>query len=125
MVQVYLGDANRQLPSNPGSGSSAWDPPPKLCTCMSGCRTMLVFNDKNVAGEKLDNAPTMNDYFGTKLPAMFSARAFGIHKAAVDAHPDRFEMLQRTGKKAFDDPGFKDAFLKSKGFEFSIVESAY
>ena len=51
------------------------------------CRTMLVFNDKNVAGEKLDNAPTMNDYFGTKLPAMFSARAFGIHKAAVDAHP--------------------------------------
>ena len=63
------------------------------------CRTMLVFNDKNVAGEKLDNAPTMNDYFGTKLPAMFSARAFGIHKAAVDAHPDRFEMLQKTGKR--------------------------
>ena len=23
---------------------------------------------------------------------------------------------QRTGKKAFDDPGFKDAFLISKGF---------
>ena len=58
----------------------------------------------------------MNDYLGTNLPAMFSARAFGIHKAAVDAHPDRFEMLQKTGKKAFDDPGFKDAFLKSKGF---------
>ena len=80
------------------------------------CRTMLVFNDKNVAGEKLDNAPTMNDYFGTTLPAMFSARAFGIHKAAADAHPERFEMLQKTGKMAFDDPGFKDAFLKSKGF---------
>ncbi|MEK9910607.1 MAG: twin-arginine translocation signal domain-containing protein [Candidatus Puniceispirillum sp.] len=80
------------------------------------CRTMLVFNDKNVAGEKLDNAPTMNDYFGTKLPPMFSARAFGIHKAAVDAHPDRFELLQKTFKQTFADPGYKDAFLKSKGF---------
>ena len=80
------------------------------------CRTLLVFNDENVAGDKLNNAPTMNSYFGTKLPPMFSARAFGIHKAAVDAHPDRFELLQKTFKQTFDDPGYKDAFLKSKGF---------
>ena len=47
---------------------------------------------------------------------MFSARAFGIHKAAVDKHPDRFEQLQSTFKQTFADPGYKDAFLKSKGF---------
>jgi len=47
---------------------------------------------------------------------MFSARAFGIHKAAVDNHPDRFELLQKTFKQTFSDPGYKDAFLKTKGF---------
>lgn len=80
------------------------------------CRTLLVFNDENAAGDKLNNAPTMNQYFGTKLPPMFSARAFGIHKAAVDNHPDRFELLQKTFKQTFSDPGYKDAFLKTKGF---------
>jgi putative tricarboxylic transport membrane protein len=80
------------------------------------CRTLLVFDNKNLAGDKLSNAPTMNDYFGTKLPPMYSARAFGIHKKAVDQHPDRFEVLQKTFKDTFSDPGYKEAFLKSKGF---------
>ncbi|MDA7766207.1 tripartite tricarboxylate transporter substrate-binding protein [Alphaproteobacteria bacterium] len=80
------------------------------------CRTLLVFDNKNLAGDKLSNAPTMNDYFGTKLPPMYSARAFGIHKAAADKHPDRMELLQKTFKDAMNDPAYKDAFLKSKGF---------
>ena len=58
----------------------------------------------------------MNDYFGTKLPPMYSARAFGIHKAAADKYPDRLELLQKTFKDAMNDPAYKDAFLKSKGF---------
>ena len=80
------------------------------------CRTLLVFDNKNLAGDKLSNAPTMNDYFGTKLPPMYSARAFGIHKAAADKYPDRLELLQKTFKDAINDPAYKDAFLKSKGF---------
>jgi tripartite-type tricarboxylate transporter receptor subunit TctC len=77
--------------------------------------TLLVFNDENVLGEALDNAPTMNDQFGTDLPPMLSSRAFGIHKAAVDNHPDRFETLQSTFRKVFDDPDYKEAVLKAKG----------
>lgn len=78
-------------------------------------RTLLVFNDKNVLGERLDNAPTMNDHFGTKLPPMLSSRAFGIHKAAVDKYPDRFATIEETFKQVFDDPAFKKAYLKAKG----------
>ena len=66
-------------------------------------------------GERLDNAPTMNDYFGMSVPPMLSSRAFGIHKAAVDKHPDRFEKLQSSFRKVFDDPAFKEAYLKAKG----------
>ena len=78
-------------------------------------RTVLVFDDKNLAGEKLDNAPTMNDHFKTDLPPMLSSRAFGIHKAAVDKYPDRFALIQSSFKKVFPDPEFKEAYIKSKG----------
>ncbi|NIA69203.1 hypothetical protein HBA54_11440 [Pelagibius litoralis] len=78
-------------------------------------RTLLVFNDENVLGEALDSAPTMNQHFGTDLPPMLSSRAFGIHKAAIDNHPDRFEMLQSTFRKVFEDPDYKASVLKGKG----------
>lgn len=78
-------------------------------------RTLLVFDDKNVLGEALDNAPTMNDQFGTDLPPMLSSRAFGIHKAAIDNHPDRYEILDATFKKVFEDPDYKASVLKAKG----------
>jgi len=78
-------------------------------------RTLLIFNDDNPVGERLDNAPTMNDHFGTNLPPMLSSRAFGIHKAAVDKYPDRFELLQSTHRKVFDDPAFKTAYLELGG----------
>ena len=79
-------------------------------------RTLLVFGDKNVLGEALDNAPTMNDRFGTKLPPMLSARAFAIHRAAMDKYPDRFKILQDTFKQVFKDPAFKPAVLKARGY---------
>ncbi|NNG05563.1 MAG: hypothetical protein HKM95_15885, partial [Inquilinus sp.] len=79
-------------------------------------RTLLVFNDENLIGEALDNAPTMNGHFGTDLPPMLSSRAFGIHRAAVDAHPDRFEMLQTSFRKVFDDPEYKASVLGSNGY---------
>ncbi len=78
-------------------------------------RTLLVFNDKNVLGERLDNAPTINDHFGMNLPPMLSARAFAIHKAAIDKYPDRFKILQDTFKRVFADPEYKSAVKKAKG----------
>ncbi|MDH3316949.1 MAG: tripartite tricarboxylate transporter substrate-binding protein [Gammaproteobacteria bacterium] len=78
-------------------------------------RTLLVFNDKNVLGERLDNAPTINDHFGMKLPPLLSARAFAIHRAAIEQYPDRFQVLQDSFKKVFADPEYKAAVVKAKG----------
>ena len=46
---------------------------------------------------------------------MLSARAFGIHRKAVEDFPERFEVLTRTFKQAFDDPRLLEAYVKSKG----------
>lgn len=78
-------------------------------------RTLLVFNDENVLGERLDNAPTMNDHFGTNIPPLLSSRAFAIHRAAIERYPDRFQVLQETFKQVFNDSEYKEALLKAKG----------
>ncbi len=89
-------------------------------------RALLIFDDANPVPEKLNNAPTMNAHFKTDLPPMLSARAFAIHKAAIDKYPDRFKALEDTLKKTCADPAFKEqiqkagsdpAFLKYGGLE--------
>lgn len=77
-------------------------------------KTLLVFGENRV-GEALDNAPSINDAFGLDLPEMLSSRAFGIHKKAVDDHPDRFETLTRTFKETFDDERLLAAYVESRG----------
>ncbi len=78
-------------------------------------RTLLVFNDKNVAGARLNNAPTMNGHFGTSLPPLLSSRAFAIHTSVIKDHPDRFKILNDTIIKVFADPEYKAAVIKAKG----------
>jgi tripartite-type tricarboxylate transporter receptor subunit TctC len=78
-------------------------------------RTLLVFNDKNVAADRLNNAPTMNQHFGTSLPPLLSSRAFGIQTSVITDHPDRFKILNDTIKKVFADPAYKEAVIKAKG----------
>ena len=77
-------------------------------------KSLLVFGENRV-GDRLHNAPSMNDVYGTDLPEMLSARAFGIHKKAADDHPDRIEMLTSTFKAAFDDPALLEAYVAQKG----------
>ena len=76
--------------------------------------TLLVFGENRV-GDRLDDAPSMNDVYGTDLPEMLSSRAFGIHKKAADDHPDRMDKLMSTFKATFDDPALLDAYVASKG----------
>lgn len=78
-------------------------------------RTLLVFNDENVLGEALDNAPTMNQHFGTDIPPLLSARAFAIHTAAAEQYPDRFQRLQDSVQQVFADPEYKAAVEQAKG----------
>jgi tripartite-type tricarboxylate transporter receptor subunit TctC len=77
-------------------------------------KTLLVFG-KNRVGEALDNAPSMNDVYGTSLPEMLSSRAFGIHRKAVEDYPDRYEVLARTFKETFEDPALLEAYVAQGG----------
>lgn len=77
-------------------------------------KTLLVFGN-NVVGDRLNDAPGINDAYGMDLPEMLSARAFGIHKKAADDFPDRFEILTTTFKDTFDDPRLMEAYIASKG----------
>ena len=77
-------------------------------------RTLLMFGENRV-GERLDNAPEVNDVYDMDLPEMLSARAFGIHQKAVDDYPERYETLLSTFKSCFDDPGLLDAYVATGG----------
>lgn len=77
-------------------------------------KTLLVFGENRV-GDRLDDAPSMNEVYGTDLPEMLSSRAFGIHKKAADDHPDRMDKLTTTFKETFDDPALLEAYVASKG----------
>ena len=77
-------------------------------------RTLLMFNDTNYLSDRTNNAPTVNDHFGTKLPSLVSARAFAIHTAAVEKYPERFKILNKSLKRVYSDPAYKKAVLKTK-----------
>lgn len=77
-------------------------------------KTLLVFG-KNRVGERLNDAPGINDAFGMDLPEMLSSRAFGIHTKAAEDFPERYEILTRTFKETFDDPTLLEAYVAQKG----------
>lgn len=77
-------------------------------------KTLLVFGENRV-GEALDNAPSMNDAFGTNLPEMLSSRAFAIHRKAAEDFPDRFAKLQESFKATFEDPRLLESYVSLGG----------
>lgn len=77
-------------------------------------RTLLVFNDVNPLPEQLNNAPTVNDHFGTELPPLVSSRAFAVHTAAMEKHPERFQKLIETLQPVFADPDYKTAAQQAR-----------
>lgn len=77
-------------------------------------KTLLVFGENRV-GERLDNAPGINEAYDMNLPEMLSARAFGIHRKAAEDFPDRFEKLQETFAACFDDPALLEAYIATGG----------
>jgi len=80
-------------------------------------RATVIFDDNTYSKglmEKLYNAPLANKHFGMKLPPLLSARAFAIKTEAIEKYPDRFKILQETGKKASADPALKVAIEKTK-----------
>ncbi|WP_114965687.1 Bug family tripartite tricarboxylate transporter substrate binding protein [Alkalilacustris brevis] len=68
-----------------------------------------LFADENVAPEGTDNAPTVNDALGTSIPELTSSRAWGVHRAAYDAHPDRIAALVESMEATLADPDYTAA----------------
>lgn len=77
-------------------------------------KTLLVFGENRV-GDRLDNAPNINDAYGMNLPEMLSARAFGIHRKAAEDYPDRYETLLSTFQQTFEDPRLLEAYVENRG----------
>jgi tripartite-type tricarboxylate transporter receptor subunit TctC len=76
-------------------------------------KVLGVFNDTNTMARYSDNAPPVNKVFGTKIPVLSSSRAWAIHTEAMEKHPDRFALLEKTSRQVFDTPGFKEAYAKT------------
>lgn len=78
-------------------------------------KVVLMLTHKNPIPNLSDNAPTINDHFGTKLPSLIAgSRAFAIKREAVDKYPDRYQILTGSLKKVFDDPDYKVEVEKTK-----------
>lgn len=67
-------------------------------------RVLGIFADRNVAPAGTDNAPTVNQALGTKVPNMGSSRAWGIHRAAYDKYPERVHALVASLQATMTDP---------------------
>jgi len=80
-----------------------------------GINVVGLFDESNALPDKIPNAVMVNTEYDLGIPPLAAgARAFGIKKAAVDKHPDRFEKLQSSAMKVFEDPAYKDAVIAAK-----------
>src|SRR6185503_5855727 len=77
-------------------------------------RILGIFNDDAKKMAKYSgNAPAVNAVFGTKLPALYSSRAWAIHSAVIDKFPDRFALLEKTARAVFDMPKYREEYAKT------------
>jgi tripartite-type tricarboxylate transporter receptor subunit TctC len=80
-----------------------------------GAKVLGLFDEKNVVPQKIPDAVLINSAYKLGIPPLAAGvRAFGIKKAAVDKHPDRYAQLVKTGMMVFGDPDYKAAVLKAK-----------
>lgn len=72
-------------------------------------RVLGVFADENVVPDDTDNAPTVNAALGTEIPELTSSRAWGVHRAAMEAHPERVATLVASMEATLADPDYTAA----------------
>jgi hypothetical protein len=77
-------------------------------------RILGIFNDDAKKLAKYSgNAPAINAVFGTKLPALYSSRAWAIHSEVIDKFPERFALLEKTARAVFDMPKYREEYAKT------------
>jgi tripartite-type tricarboxylate transporter receptor subunit TctC len=77
-------------------------------------RILGIFNDDAKKMAKYSgNAPAVNAVFATKLPALYSSRAWAVHSEVIDKFPDRFALLEKTARQVFDNPKYREEYAKT------------
>ena len=85
-------------------------------------RILGLFNNSgNPYPEQTNNAPLINETFGTDIPELYSSKSWAVHRDWAEANPDDFKKLEETSKQVFDDPGFREAYAKTGAPIESIV----
>lgn len=83
-------------------------------TSMAGrLKVLALFASENVVADLTENAPTVNSVFGTHIPDLYSSRSWALHTQTIERFPDRFQKLQETSEKVFQDQAFLDALVKA------------
>jgi tripartite-type tricarboxylate transporter receptor subunit TctC len=75
-------------------------------------KVLGIFNDEHKMGKYTD-APSVNKVAGTKIPALPSSRSWAVHTEFIEKHPDEFAVLEKTSRKVFDDPKYKEEYAKT------------
>lgn len=102
MVAVMNGEA--EVGALPVSGLTAQS---------ARLKVVGIFARENILARLTDNAPTVNQVFGTRIPDLYSSRSWAIHTQAIERFPDRFAKLQETSAKVFDDADFRAALQRA------------
>ena len=76
-------------------------------------RVLGVFSDTNPLAPLMDNAPSINQVFGTRIPSLPSARAWAIHTEVRERYSERYQLLVRTARQVFDDPDFERLYRQT------------
>lgn len=76
-------------------------------------KVLTVFNKTNIFAGLTEDAPPVNNVFGTSIPELSSSRSWAVHTSWADANPKEYGLLERTAKEVTLSTEFKDAFVKT------------
>jgi tripartite-type tricarboxylate transporter receptor subunit TctC len=76
-------------------------------------RILGVFNDENKLGRYTNDAPAVNKVFGTRIPPLYSSRAWALHTEVIQKFPERFALLEKTARQVFENPKYREEYAKT------------
>ncbi len=104
------------------------------CTFMSSSlsvreqvRFLTVFQDENQIPALTNDAPPVNALMGTDFPALDGLRAYAIHRAAIEQHPERYQHLKDTIAETMQSGRYEESTIAaglSPDFNVFIDEEA-
>ena len=81
-----------------------------ILTLSDQFRVLTLFNKTNIFAEETNNAPPVNEVFGTDIPELSSSRSWAVHADWADQNPEDFKKLSDTAKQAHESEAFRTAF---------------